>query len=475
MKDRHPPQVRRDPGHLQLRQQVHDPLDRRPSRSTSKSARRAIRSTPASRRSWTPPAASTSSASATARRRTRRRPRPDAPDGPRRREKGSFGCLFRSRGRVRIRRPDDHARPPTLHPRAGRPGRGEPVGARIARSSSSGSSLLCARVGRARPRRPRSVEDRRRDVVRRRRRNGCSAATCVVPHLAGEPYARRGRRSSTRLAALGVNAVLAAAADAQRRARSPSGLAARADARFTALASRELNGRAFRWLPVLILVGCVGFWDRAHALSPELGLTLGVAIGALRIRAGAAHARWRAASCSALGIGDRVPGARLHGPAVARRDGAAAARVRPQWRTRALRRRRWPSRSRVAAAACRCRGRSRSHARDPALFAAWWRARVARPTTSRRCSATARRSRRTTCKNLPWFAWPVAAARRSGCCGCAAAASTAACAAPGIVVPGRARARDARRPRRDAGAAAASARCRCSCRSRSSPRSRSIR
>ena len=41
---------------------------RRPwaSRCTSKSARRAIRSTPASRRSWTPPAASTSSASATA-------------------------------------------------------------------------------------------------------------------------------------------------------------------------------------------------------------------------------------------------------------------------------------------------------------------------------------------------------------------------------------------------------------------------
>jgi 4-amino-4-deoxy-L-arabinose transferase-like glycosyltransferase len=47
----------------------------------------------------------------------------------------------------------------------------------------------------------------------------------------------------------------------------------------TAYASRELNGRAFRWLPVLILVGSVGFWDRAHVLSPELFLTLGIAVG----------------------------------------------------------------------------------------------------------------------------------------------------------------------------------------------------
>ena len=29
---------------------------------------------------------------------------------------------------------------------------------------------------------------------------------------------------------------------------------------FASLASRELNGRAFRWLPVLVLVGSIGFW-----------------------------------------------------------------------------------------------------------------------------------------------------------------------------------------------------------------------
>jgi 4-amino-4-deoxy-L-arabinose transferase-like glycosyltransferase len=39
-----------------------------------------------------------------------------------------------------------------------------------------------------------------------------------------------------------------------------------------ALAGRELYGRAFRWLPVLVFIGCIGLWDRAHALAPEIGL-----------------------------------------------------------------------------------------------------------------------------------------------------------------------------------------------------------
>lgn len=39
-----------------------------------------------------------------------------------------------------------------------------------------------------------------------------------------------------------------------------------------ALAGQELYGRAFRWLPVLVFIGCIGLWDRAHALAPEIGL-----------------------------------------------------------------------------------------------------------------------------------------------------------------------------------------------------------
>lgn len=39
-----------------------------------------------------------------------------------------------------------------------------------------------------------------------------------------------------------------------------------------ALSGRELYGRAFRWLPVLVFIGSIGLWDRAHALAPEIGL-----------------------------------------------------------------------------------------------------------------------------------------------------------------------------------------------------------
>jgi 4-amino-4-deoxy-L-arabinose transferase-like glycosyltransferase len=45
---------------------------------------------------------------------------------------------------------------------------------------------------------------------------------------------------------------------------------------FTGLAGRELNGRAMRWVPVLVVVGSVGLFDRGHHLSGELGLAVAV-------------------------------------------------------------------------------------------------------------------------------------------------------------------------------------------------------
>lgn len=45
---------------------------------------------------------------------------------------------------------------------------------------------------------------------------------------------------------------------------------------FTAFAGRELNGRAMRWVPVLVVVGTVGLFDRAHQLAGELGLAVAV-------------------------------------------------------------------------------------------------------------------------------------------------------------------------------------------------------
>ena len=45
-----------------------------------------------------------------------------------------------------------------------------------------------------------------------------------------------------------------------------------------ALTGRELYGRAFRWLPVLVFIGCVGLWDRAHLLAPDVGLLAAYAL-----------------------------------------------------------------------------------------------------------------------------------------------------------------------------------------------------
>ncbi len=46
----------------------------------------------------------------------------------------------------------------------------------------------------------------------------------------------------------------------------------------TAWTGRELNGRAFRWVPVLVLIGSLGLFDRGHQMAPEIGLMLAVAL-----------------------------------------------------------------------------------------------------------------------------------------------------------------------------------------------------
>ena len=99
----------------------------------------------------------------------------------------------------------------------------------------------------------------------------------AVPRLAGEPWLERGPLVPA-LAAATMQTMSPPLAP-HNAARLASGLLLFAILACTALASRELSGRAFRWLPVLILIGSIGFWDRAHALSAELGLTAGVAAG----------------------------------------------------------------------------------------------------------------------------------------------------------------------------------------------------
>ncbi len=133
----------------------------------------------------------------------------------------------------------------------------------------------------------------------------------VVPMLAGEPYL-----GTPPLAWAGGALALSAFSPPLKphnAARLVAGVALALALLATSLASRELNGRAFRWLPVLILVGSVGFWDRAHVLSPELFLTVGVAVGLWGLSLGL-RAPLRGGLLLGLGVGIAFLGRGLLGP-----------------------------------------------------------------------------------------------------------------------------------------------------------------
>src|SRR6266404_4236664 len=93
----------------------------------------------------------------------------------------------------------------------------------------------------------------------------------VVPHLASVPVPERPP----------LFYAFAASSEAFRNvlplhdgARIAVGLSLGATLWLLALAARELYGRAFRWLPVLLFIGCIGLWDRGHQLSAEIGALL---------------------------------------------------------------------------------------------------------------------------------------------------------------------------------------------------------
>jgi 4-amino-4-deoxy-L-arabinose transferase-like glycosyltransferase len=98
----------------------------------------------------------------------------------------------------------------------------------------------------------------------------------IVPHLASTPVPDRPPL---------FYALAAAAAAALRDvlplhdgARVAVGLCLGATLWLLALTARELYGRAFRWLPVLLFIGCIGLWDRGHELSAEIGALLADAL-----------------------------------------------------------------------------------------------------------------------------------------------------------------------------------------------------
>jgi 4-amino-4-deoxy-L-arabinose transferase-like glycosyltransferase len=92
----------------------------------------------------------------------------------------------------------------------------------------------------------------------------------LVPHIAG--VAQPDRPPLLYAFAAATARVLEPLLPLHDGARLAVGLCLAATLWLLSLASRELYGRAFRWLPVLIFIGCVGLWDRGHQLSPDVGV-----------------------------------------------------------------------------------------------------------------------------------------------------------------------------------------------------------
>lgn len=171
---------------------------------------------------------------------------------------------------------------------------------------------------------------------------------------------------------------------------------------FTGAAARELNGRSMRWMPVLIVVGSVGLFDRSHQLSPELGLAVAVAIGIY----GVALAQRKPAAGGAvlgLGVGLSFLAAGWIGPLWTLAPAFLLPVFGPTWRTRA-----YGIALAVAVAVALplvVAWPWALHARSPALFEEWWR--VASPAAlAPWVAANGSPDPSWLAKNLVWFAWP---------------------------------------------------------------------
>jgi 4-amino-4-deoxy-L-arabinose transferase-like glycosyltransferase len=168
-----------------------------------------------------------------------------------------------------------------------------------------------------------------------------------------------------------------------------------------ALTGRELYGRAFRWLPVLIFIGCIGLWDRAHALAPDVGV---LAAYSLALYALALAPRRFALSGGLLGLsaGLAFLCKGTLGPALIGLSAILLPLFEP-WRTR-----RYVASLAIAlavAAPLIVAWPLALHLRDPAAFAQWVRAQNIYRFFGQTADAPPVDGF-WYLKNLPWYAWP---------------------------------------------------------------------
>ena len=221
----------------------------------------------------------------------------------------------------------------------------------------------------------------------------------IVPQLAGTPVPERPPLVYALAAATAwaFNDVL----PLHDGARVALGLCLATTLWLLALAGRELYGRDFRWLPVLLFIGCAGLWDRGHQISPDVGVLVA---DALAIYALALALRRPVTGGVLLGLAAGIAFL-CRGPLGPALIGLTAALL-PLFSPWRKRRYAWTiGVALVVAAPMLAAWPLALYARAPALFAQWREA-----ASMARFFGLAAGSPPVEplyyVKNLPWFAWP---------------------------------------------------------------------
>ena len=221
----------------------------------------------------------------------------------------------------------------------------------------------------------------------------------VVPYLAGEPFVDRPPLVYAAAAATTMAFFpLLSMPDAARLA---AALMLALTMLLIAAAAMELHGREFRWMAVLLFIGSVGLWDRAHQLSPELGLSLGIA-AALYGFALALRRPVGGAVVLGLGLAVAFLSRGFLGPLWLGLTAIALPVASSNWRTR-----RYALTAIVAlliALPLMCTWPLALQSRAPEHLTAWWANQS--PANYFFPLARAPGDPLFLLKNLPWFAWP---------------------------------------------------------------------